>query len=330
MARRPTLVAMAAALAALWPASAHAATAPATAPDLTSTVYAYPAILHWTPGNNGVVAQTQGVYRKTGNCATTADPGGPIAVGLANNVNTYTARPVDGTWCYFIRSTDVLGSADSPGLTVQVDTINPVPTVAVSGQSPPGTVKGTVNVTGTATDAVSGVASSVFHAGAVGACAAGPVVDPAWDTTSLANGSYDVCNVVTDNAGHVAIAKLTLTVANPPPPVPPAPPAVTPVAPPVTIVGTVIGGGADTTAPGAPTQAERRPAPREDPGGEGQGHRALGQSRGARPRPRRRHPQPETRAPRPGRRQQGLPRSAHVRRAHAEGGAHRVGGGVRL
>lgn len=252
MARRTILVAMAAALAAVWPASTHAATAPAGAPDLTSTMYAYPAILHWTPGNNGLIDQTQGVYRKTGNCATTADPGGPIVLGLANTVNTYTARPVDGIWCFFIRATDLLGSADSLGLTVLVDTINPVATVAVSGQNPAGTVSGTVNVTGTATDAVSGVASSVFRAGAVGACAAGSVVGPAWDTTALANGAYDVCNVVTDNAGHVAIAKLTLTVANTPPPAPPAPPAVNPGVVPVTIVGTVIGG--DTTAPGAPAK----------------------------------------------------------------------------
>ena len=82
--------------------SAYAATPPAIAPDLTSAIYAYPAVLHWTPGVN-LIEQTQGVYRKTGDCATTADAGGPIVTGLANTVNTYTARPADGTWCYFIR-----------------------------------------------------------------------------------------------------------------------------------------------------------------------------------------------------------------------------------
>ena len=95
MARRSKFVAMAAALAAVWPASAYAATPPATAPDLTSAIYAYPAVLHWTPGVN-LIEQTQGVYRKTGNCATTADAGGPIVTGLAKHVNTYTARPADG------------------------------------------------------------------------------------------------------------------------------------------------------------------------------------------------------------------------------------------
>ena len=39
-----------------------------------------------------------------------------------------------------------------------------------------------------------------------------------WDTTALANGAYDVCNVVTDNAGHSATATLTVTVSNLKPP----------------------------------------------------------------------------------------------------------------
>ncbi len=58
-----------------------------------------------------------------------------------------------------------------------------------------------------------------------------------WDTTGVGNGLYDVCNVVADNAGHVAVATITVTVAN----APPAPPAVPPVA-----------RAADKKAPGAP------------------------------------------------------------------------------
>ena len=61
---------------------------------------------------------------------------------------------------------------------------------------------------------VSGVASSVLHAGAVGACAAGPVIPAAWVTTGVADGTYDVCNVVTDVATHTATATATVVVDN--------------------------------------------------------------------------------------------------------------------
>jgi hypothetical protein len=86
-----------------------------------------------------------------------------------------------------------------------------------------GVISGTVGVTGTAADAGSGVASSVLHVGAVGACAAGPVIGAQWDTTASGNGPYDICNVVTDKAGHTATAIATVTVANGVPPPPPAP-----------------------------------------------------------------------------------------------------------
>jgi hypothetical protein len=40
------------------------------------------------------------------------------------------------------------------------------------------------------------------------------VLGAVWDTTAYGNGAYDVCNVVSDNAGHSAIAIVTVTVAN--------------------------------------------------------------------------------------------------------------------
>ena len=96
----------------------------------------------------------------------------------------------------------------------------------MSGLSATGAVSGVVGVSGTAADAGAGVAASVLHVGAAGACTAGAVIGAQWDTTKSANGLYDVCNVVTDKAGHTAIALTTVTVANgPPPPVPaPSPP----------------------------------------------------------------------------------------------------------
>ncbi len=157
-------------------------------------------------------------------------------------------NPGDGVYCYYIKVADLLTTANSPGLTVVVDTQSPTATVAVSNQAG-GVVSGTVTVSGTSSDAVSGVGSSVFHVGPSGGCASGAVVGATWDTTTLANGAYDVCNVVTDNAGHVAVATTTVTIANPlrPAAAAPAPAAGAPA-------GTVVGGDApaDTAAPGRP------------------------------------------------------------------------------
>ena len=249
MVRRSILGALIAASAALFPASALAVTAPAAAPVLTSAPYAFPLTLHWTPAADPLNL-TQSVYRATGPCSTPPAVGGLITTFPGNATTDFTGRPVDGTYCYHIRVADLLTTADGPGVTVSVDTVNPTATVAVSGQSATGVVSGTVGVSGTSGDAVSGVASSVLHAGAAGACASGPVLASTWDTTALANGTYDVCNVVTDNAGLSATATLTVTVSNrQPPAAPAAAAAVAPAAP---------AGGSpaalDTLAPRAPTK----------------------------------------------------------------------------
>jgi hypothetical protein len=244
---------MAAALAAVWPATSDAATAPAKAPVLTSAPYAFPFTIHWTPGAELNVSQS--VYRSTGPCTTPLAAGGLIITLPGNTTTDYTGRPADGTYCYYIKVADLTGgTADSPGVTLSVDTMNPTATVAVSGQGPGGVVAGTVNVSPTSSDAVSGVASSVLHVGGAGACPSSPVIGSAWDTTALANGIYDVCNVVTDNAGHVATATVAVTVANPPPP-----PSLAPVKPAAPASGTPLASlagpaGADSIAPLAPSK----------------------------------------------------------------------------
>jgi hypothetical protein len=221
MVRRSILVAICAASAALLPASAPAATAPAAPPILTSAPWAFPVTLHWTPANDPLNV-SQSVYRATGPCTTPPAPGGLIATFPGNATSDFTGRPADGTYCYHVKVADLLSTADGPGVTVSVDTANPTATVAISGQSPAGVVSGTVGLSGTSADAVSGVASSVLHAGPAGACASGPVLAPAWNTTAVPNGTYDVCNVVTDNAGHSATATLTVTVSNAQPAAAPA------------------------------------------------------------------------------------------------------------
>jgi hypothetical protein len=118
---------------------------------------------------------------------------------------------------------------------------------------PPGALKGVVIVSGMSVDAISGVASSVLHVGAVGGCPSGPVIAGSWDTTGVASGSYEVCNVVTDNAGHTATATLSVTVANAQP-LSPAQPVQAGAAAAVPVGATAP--GADKLAPRAPTKLE--------------------------------------------------------------------------
>ncbi len=208
------VMALAAVVASLGAGSAEAATAPANAPVLTSAPYAWPATFRWTPGADPANA-SQGVYRSSGECTQPPAAGGPIMTGLPAAQTDFTAGPVDGIYCYTIRTTDLAGgTATSPGLTVAFDRVAPTATIAVAGANGGASVAGAVRVTGGGTDAVSGVASSVLRVGVVGACPAGPVIGTTWDTTGYANGTYDVCNVVTDNAGHSATARVTVTVSN--------------------------------------------------------------------------------------------------------------------
>ena len=220
MARRSLLAALIVSSAMFTVAGAHAATAPVNAPVLTSAVFASPVGIQWTPAPD-LLNVTQSVLRAPGPC-TSPPSGGQYRMTFGDaTTSSYSDPAPDGTYCYYIQAADLLTPAYSPGLTVVVDTLPPVAAVAVSGQSASGVVSGTVSVSGTAADAGAGVASSVLHVGATGACAAGPVIGAQWDTTTVANGSYDVCNVVTDNAGHAATATTTVVVSNGPPPPPP-------------------------------------------------------------------------------------------------------------
>lgn len=262
MARRSFLVATAVALAAVWPTSSFAATAPAAAPVLASAVYAAPATFTWTPGvsadplNPNTVQQ---VFRAPGTCASGA-ASAQVGADLAANAATYTtsAQLPDGVYCFHIHVLDLLaGTADGPGLTVVIDEDSPTGTIAVAPEAPGGIVTGAVTVSGTSADTASGVASSTFHVGAANHCGSGAVITSAWDTTTVPNGSYVVCNVVIDNAGHVAVIPTAVTVANPvatppPPPVAGSPSGVVSTAP--VAVTPLASAPVDTTAPKAPTK----------------------------------------------------------------------------
>jgi hypothetical protein len=257
--RRSILVTLVVAVAAVWTAGAQAATAP-SAPQLTSAPWVFPAVFTWTPGADPLnVSQT--VYRAPGACTDPLATGTPVRTYPDNTTSQHFAKPADGTYCFYVSATDITGgTASGPGLTVGIDTTAPTATVAVSGQAAGGIVHGTVTVSGTSSDAVSGVATSVLQVGPVGACATGSTVAASWNTTHYTDGSYDVCNVVTDRAGHTTTAVVTVAVANAvPPPVPVAPVVTAPPAdqsgvpapPALTSPGTTT---QDNHAPGAPTK----------------------------------------------------------------------------
>ena len=158
---------------------------------------------------------SQSVFRSDGPCATPVSrrrqiQGSPYPGNTTTDyIDTVGRRRLSATTS---RPPISSATANSPGLTVIVDTHDPAATIAIPNASSAGVVSGIVTLAATSADAASGVASSVLHVGAVGACPVG-----AGDGLHLGhgdvsrNGPYDVCNVVTDNAGHVAIATITVT-----------------------------------------------------------------------------------------------------------------------
>ena len=254
MVRRSILVTLVVAAAAVWTGGAQAATAP-SAPHLTSAPWASPAVFAWTPGADPTnVSQT--VYRAPGACTTSAATAVPVRTYPDNTTSQHFAHPGDGTWCYYVSATDLAGgTASGPALTVGIDTTPPSATVAVSDQAAGGIVKGTVTISRTSADAGSGVASSVLRIGAVGACATGSTVRASWNTTHYTDGTYDICNVVTDRAGLTTTAAVTVTVVN-------AVPAPVPVAPLVTVPpvdAAVVAAPPALTPPSAPVQDKDAP-----------------------------------------------------------------------
>jgi hypothetical protein len=260
MARRFVLAAVIAVAAAAYPASSFAATA-AGAPTLASAPYVKPATIAWTPaanGNNPIdVNIAQQVLRSDGTCPAGAVTTGGVVGSYDMTVHSHTTTDTipDGVYCFHIRTFSFLSKdpADGPGLTVLIDTLNPTGTVAVTPAAPGNVLTGTVTVTGSSTDAVSGVASSSFHVGAVNDCANGAAIPPSWDTTTVPNGTYQVCNVAVDNAGHVGVFATTVTLANPTPPVTPLPVPSEPTTPGVT-PPVIVNPATDPTAPAAPTK----------------------------------------------------------------------------
>ena len=119
----------------------------------------------------------------------------------------------------------------------------------------------------------------------------------------MANGTYEVCNVVTDNAGHSATARLTLTIANLAPLGPAAPLGST---------GTARGRGVRPGRAKGAHEAQGRASAHEASHRNRAGETALGEPGRRRPRPRRRRAQQGAIAARAGRRARDLPGARRV------------------
>jgi len=258
--RRFILAALAVAITGALPSSASAATAP-SALQLTTPQYVSPAHFTWTPGAD-ILNIEQSVWRAPGACTTPPAAGQLVATYPGNAQAEHFAVPGDGTFCFFVRASDALGgTADSPPLTLTIDTTPPTSTVAVAPTAPGGIVSGVVNISRSASDATSGVATNVRRVGAVGDCADGTNVPQRWDTTRFTDGAYDLCNIVTDNAGYTTTATLRITIVNAVPVPPPIPAPLEPAgAAPVTVVAAapaVVPGTNGATAGGAPTANDK-------------------------------------------------------------------------
>ncbi|HEU4840416.1 MAG TPA: chitobiase/beta-hexosaminidase C-terminal domain-containing protein, partial [Ilumatobacteraceae bacterium] len=100
---------------------------------------------------------------------------------------------------YRVRSSDRVGNeATSPAsATVQVDTAAP----GVTLNDPGANLAGTVTLSAAATDAASGIASVVFQRSPADA-GTWTTISGSWDTTTVADGLYDLRAIATDAAGN--------------------------------------------------------------------------------------------------------------------------------
>jgi hypothetical protein len=142
-----------------------------------------------------------------GTSCTPSTPIGSSTTGPTYGV-TWSSQPADGEVRVLVRATDRAGNTlDSTAQTVLVDNTNP--TGSLTAPADGADVAGTVAVSSDSADAGSGVASAEFQRRPAGGGAwtaidvdANVPFSVDWDTTSLADGDYDVRVVTTDEAGN--------------------------------------------------------------------------------------------------------------------------------
>ena len=148
----------------------------------------------------------------------------PAGAGTWTDVSTDSSAPYTGTLdttgladgLYDLRvfTTDAAGNAEAAPATIQVRVDNTAPTGAVTAPAAGANVRGTIALTSSSADTGSGVATVQFQRSPAGA---GSWTNQAasFDTTTVADGLYDLRVTTTDNAGNAfTSAAITIRVDN--------------------------------------------------------------------------------------------------------------------
>jgi hypothetical protein len=223
MARRSLLVAIAATVAALLPAAANAATAPNDfAANPATGTSGQVVTMTW---NTAADVATQRVLRAPGACTAP-----PIATAIQiatptpqplGGLSAATDTPPDGTWCYYVEVNDLVpvtpaySNTDSVVITPPVDTTPPVadpPGVTFTGA--PNFARGAVAVSLNSTDAGSPPTVNSLRLGTDTCDAATPAIASPWDTTTVADGTYRLCNVATDASNNTAVSAAVVVIVD--------------------------------------------------------------------------------------------------------------------
>ena len=138
-------------------------------------------------------------------------PGLPVTDGYMAQFDTRSVS--DGSHGVHATLTDAAGNAGALDATLAVD--NTAPSASLTSPANGSTVKGTISITVTGTDATSGVASIEVRVEgkSIGSCPSSPCT-LSYDTTKLADGPFLVEAVATDRAGNTATGKGTLSAKN--------------------------------------------------------------------------------------------------------------------
>jgi hypothetical protein len=215
MARRHIFVAIAATVAVMVPATAHAATAGST-PTLGSTPLASTVTINWTPSSADPPV-TQEVWRANVPCSATPI-GGATQVGAAGGPTTGTATDTNvpnGTYCYYVEADNLdpitmaplTAYSDGLNVTVNVDTTAPIANTPVIGS--PNPVHGAVTITASSND---NTATNVLHLGTTGCDGTSPVITSPWNSATVVDGTYLICDVATDPSNNVSAPSTPATV----------------------------------------------------------------------------------------------------------------------
>ena len=176
--------------------------------------------LSWAASTDNVGVARYNVHRSTTSGFT---PATANRVGQPAGTTHVDSGLAAGTYHYRVSAEDAAGnvSGSSAELTVVVPPDNP-PTVTLTAPASGATVSGIVTVSANASDDVA-VAGVTFRAGAValGAEDTTASYSIAWDTRTVASGTYVLSAVARDSAGQsTSSGSVTVTVDNPPPPPP--------------------------------------------------------------------------------------------------------------